>query len=177
MSGRAAAQLELLGFADVRHYLRGKADWMVRGLPCDPSAPLGERLYALPFFLNNLAPGVRNAWIRYSRRRSVGELARDDLAHIAPYDPVPAASSTGASVIAIVLNEQSVVLGAIEGNRESDTPLAEERPAIDCMNPAPQTIRPDMTLQLAASLLKKSAYLLITGNRGEYIGRYSEASI
>jgi rhodanese-related sulfurtransferase len=64
LSARAAAQLELLGFTGVRHYFRGKADWIVRGLPTDPPAPLSERIRAIPYFVNNLAPGVRSLWIR-----------------------------------------------------------------------------------------------------------------
>jgi hypothetical protein len=44
--------------------------------------------------------------------------------------------------------------------------------AIDAMNPAPQTIRPDMTHKLAATLLQKHRYILITTSYGKYLGRY-----
>jgi hypothetical protein len=40
------------------------------------------------------------------------------------------------------------------------------------MNQAPQTIRPDMTHRLAAGLLEKHRYILITTSFGKYIGRY-----
>jgi hypothetical protein len=40
------------------------------------------------------------------------------------------------------------------------------------MNPAPQTIRPDMTRRLASALLREAPYLLITRAGGAYCGRY-----
>ena len=53
------------------HYFRGKVDWIVRGLPTEPVPPLSERARALRYFINNLAPGIRAAWIRYSVRTIV----------------------------------------------------------------------------------------------------------
>ncbi len=164
MSGRAAAQLELLGFSTVLHYFNGKADWLARGLAVEPRPPLIERLRVLPFFLNNLAPGLRSAWICLSRRRSVGEAIRDDLPRAGPSDPCPDVIRDG--VTAVVLNAGGVLLGAIEH-------CDPKRRAIDCITPAPQTIRPDMTPRLAAALLQKHRYLLITTGRGEYLGRYA----
>ena len=165
MSARAAAQLELLGFSDVRHYFRGKVDWMERSLPMDPPAPLRERIRALRYFINNLAPGVREFWIRWTDRVRVAEFMHDDLARLGPDDPVAPAPSDSATPRAVVLNSDGVLLGTIE------QPEASPR-ALDAMNPNPQTIRPDMTPRLAAHLLKSNPYLIVTTAKGKYLGRY-----
>jgi hypothetical protein len=150
------------------HYLRGKADWMVRGLPCAPAPSMREKLRALPYFINNLAPGVRAAWIGLSRRSTILEFTIDDLPRVRPSDAVstPAGRS---DVIAVALNSDGVLLGAIEPKAKGNRP-------IDAMNPAPQTIRPDMTHRLAAELLKKHRYILVTTEFGEYLGRYEALS-
>jgi rhodanese-related sulfurtransferase len=165
LSARAAAQLELLGFTDVRHYFRGKADWIVRGMPTDPPTPLSERMRAFPYFVNNLAPGLREFWIHYTDRVRIVEFTRDDLTRFTPEDPVPPASPVTQIPRAVVLNPEGVLLGTIE---QSDS--APRAPA--AVNPAPQTIRPDMTQRLAAHLLKSNPYLLVTTAMGKYLGRY-----
>jgi len=147
------------------HYFRGKADWIVRGLPTEPAPPLSERMRALPYFINNLAPEVRAAWIRCSNRSIVRETMRDDLARLNPDDALPAAPLDVPTPRAVVLNTDGVLLGAI------DKPDSAPR-ARDTMNPSPQTIRPDMTPQLAAELLESNPYLLITTEHGKYLGRY-----
>jgi hypothetical protein len=169
MSARAAAQLEYLGFSDVFHYLRGKADWMLRGLPMEPAAPLSERLHALPYFISNLAPRLRAGWIRISGRATVSDLLRDDVARIGPGDPVPGGPSLGDSPLAVVLDANGILLGAVEQRMEATR-------AVDVMNPGPQTIRPDMTRALAAMLLKDNRYILITTARGRYLGCYAAPS-
>lgn len=146
------------------HYLRGKADWMVRGLPCEPAPSMREKLRALPYFINNLAPSIRASWIRISRRATVIECTRDDLSRLRPSDPIPT-SAPRSDVLAVVLNSAGALLGAIEPNGKAPR-------ALDAMNPAPQTIRPDMTHRLAATLLKKHRYLLVTTSFGKYLGRY-----
>lgn len=165
MSARAAAQLELLGFADVMRYFRGKADWLVRALPTEPAPPLSERIRALPYFINNLAPGIRSAWIRYSHRTTVSESMRYDLAHMNPDDAVPAGPPSSRAPRAVVLNADRILLGAIDKSESASR-------ALDIMNPAPQTIRPDMTPQLAAKLLESNPYLIVTTEHGRYLGRY-----
>jgi hypothetical protein len=146
------------------HYLRGKADWMIRGLPCEPYSPFTDRVRALPYFINNLFPGLREQWISLSRRATVGECVRDDPVHLAPGDPVPTGGERGRPH-AVVVNPAGVLLGAIEGG-------AHGAHAIDAADPSPQTIRPDMTHRLAASLLRRHRYLLVTTCYGRYIGRY-----
>jgi hypothetical protein len=155
----------LLGFTDLRHYFRGKADWIVRGLPTDPPAPLSERMRAFPYFLNNLSPGMRAFWIHYSGRVRVDEFMRDDTVRLGPEDVVPTASPDSPTPRAIVLNPEGVLLGTIETSDAAPC-------ARDAMNPTPQTIRPDMTPRLAAKLLKSNPYLVVTTEKGKYLGRY-----
>jgi hypothetical protein len=155
----------LLGFNDVRHYFRGKADWIVRGLPTDPPAPLSERMRALPYFVNNLAPGLRAFWIHYSDRVRVAEFMRDDLVRLGPEESVPPASPNSPTPHAVVLNSDGILLGTIE--QPDSAPRA-----LDAMNPNPQTIRPDMTPRLARKLLSSNPYLMVTTAKGKYLGRY-----
>jgi hypothetical protein len=149
----------------VRQYFRGKVDWIVRGLPTDPPASLSERIRASRYFVNNLAPGLRSLWIRYSDRVCVAEFMRDDLPRLGPEDPVPAAVAASPVPRAVVLNNGGVLLGAIEQSNSAPR-------AIDAMNPNPQTIRPEMTPRLAAKLLKSNPYLIVTSENGKYLGRY-----
>ena len=147
------------------HYFRGKVDWIVRGLPTEPVPPLSERARAVRYFINNLAPGIRAAWIRYSNRAAVRDSTRDDLARIGLDDPVPAAAANSPTPRAVVLNHAGVLLGTIE--KSDSAPHARE-----AMNSAPQTIRPDMTPRLAAKLLESNRYLIVTTDHGKYLGRY-----
>jgi hypothetical protein len=149
----------------VIHYFRGKADWIVRGLPTEPVPPLSERIRALRYFINNLAPGIRVAWIRYSDRTTVRDSMRDDLARLGPDDAVPAAPADSSTPRAVVLNHDGVLLGAIEKSNSAQH-------AREIMNSAPQTIRPDMTPKLAAELLKSNRYLIVTTEHGKYLARY-----
>jgi hypothetical protein len=155
----------VLGFVGVRHYFRGKADWIVRGLPTDPPTPLSERMRAVPYFVNNLAPGLRSFWIRHSDRVRIEEFMRDDLARLGPEDSVPVASQGSPTPRAVVLDSSGVLLGAIERSDSAPRALA-------AMNPNPQTIRPDMTRRLATKLLKSNPYLIVTTGKGRYLGRY-----
>lgn len=165
MSARAAAQLEYLGFGQVYRYTRGKADWIVRGLPAEPAAPMAERIRALPYFVHNLAPAIRQSWIRLSRRKGVGDSMTSELPQLRPDEPLPDSFKSTVTPLAVVVDSAGVLLGAIDQNRPGAS-------ACDAMDPAPQTIRPDMTRGLAASLLRDSPYLLITTTEGRYLGRY-----
>jgi hypothetical protein len=156
----------LIGFTDVRHYFRGKADWIVRGLPMDPPAPLSERVRAFRYFVNNLAPGLRSFWIHFSDRVRVEEFMRDDLVRLGPEDIVPLAAPDSPKPRAVVLNPDNVLLGSIE------RPDAAPR-SLDAMDPNPQTIRPDMSPRLAKKLLKSNPYLMVTTEKGKYLGRYA----
>jgi hypothetical protein len=153
----------------VFHYLRGKADWMVRGAPMEPNTDLSERGAALPYFLNNLFPSAREAWIAVTRRAAVWNSMRDDLPRLAPTDPAPGSGGSDNLPRAVVLDRGGILLGAIEAGSSGAS-------ALDAMNPAPQTIRPDMTPRLAAVLLRARPYLLVTTAEGKYLGRYDAAS-
>ena len=120
---------------------------------------------AFPYFVNNLAPGMRAFWIHNSDRVRIDEFLLDDLVRLGHEDVVPLASPDSPTPRAVVLNSERVLLGTIE------TPDAASR-ALDAMNPNPQTIRPDMTPRLAAKLLKSNPYLMVTTEKGKYLGRY-----
>jgi hypothetical protein len=155
----------LLGFTDLRHYFRGKADWIVRGLPTDPPVQLSERIRAFPYLINNLAPGLRSFWIHYSDRVRIDEFMRDDLVRLGPEDSVQPASPDSSKPRAVVLDRSGVLLGTIEQSDPSPR-------ALDAMNPNPQTVRPDMTPRLAKKLLASNPYLMVTTAKGRYLGRY-----
>jgi hypothetical protein len=155
----------VIGFTDVRHYFRGKADWMVRGLPMDPPPPLSGRMRAFRYFVNNLAPGLRASWIHFSDRVRVDEFMRNDLVRLGPEGFVPAAASDSPQLRAVVLDRDGVLLGAIE--RADAAPRA-----LDAMDPNPQTIRPDMSPRLAEKLLKSNPHLIVTTATGKYLARY-----
>ena len=137
---------------------------MVRGLPCDPVPTLGEKLRALPYFINNLAPSVRASWIEISSRDTVARAMKDDLSRLRAAEAV-SASALRSDVVAVLLNSEGQLLGAIEPNGKMNG-------GAERVNPAPQTIRPDMTHQLATHLLKSHRYLLVTTSFGKYLGRY-----
>jgi len=120
---------------------------------------------ALPYFINNLAPGIRSAWIRYSNRTTVREMMRDDLARMNPDDTVVATPARSRAPRAVVLNADGVLLGAIDSSDSAPH-------ARDLMEPSPQTIRPDMTPRLASKLLESNPYLIVTTEHGKYLGRY-----
>lgn len=139
---------------------------MVRGLPMDPPASLSERMRAFRYFVNNLAPGLRSFWIHFSDRVRVDEFMRDDLVRFGPEDVVPPAGPDSPKPRAVVLDPDGVLLGAIE---QSDAAAR----ALDAMNPNPQTIRPDMSPRLANKLLKSNQHLMVTTEKGKYLGRYA----
>ena len=129
----------------------------------DPAPLLDERLRALPYFVHNLFPAVRATWIRLVRRAVVAGTARADVARLTPADTVPAGTGDPAGV---VLDRAGVVLGAVP-------PAAAGVRAMDAIDPAPQTIRPDMTPALASRLLRGAPYLLVTTSDGRYVGVYA----
>jgi hypothetical protein len=158
-------QLEWLGFGQVYRYTRGKADWIVRGLPSEPPALMGERIRALPYFVHNLVPAIRQSWITLSQRKTVGDWMTSDLPRLRPDEPLPESFASKATPLAVVVNDAGILLGAIDQNQPGAS-------AAEAMNPAPQTIRPDMTRGLASDLLRHSPYLLISDAEGRYLGRY-----
>ena len=118
--------------------------------------------------MNNLAPGLRSFWIHYLDRVRVEEFMRDDLIRLGPEDAVPPAAPDSPTPSAVVLDSNGVLLGTIENSDSAPR-------ALSAMNPNPQTIRPDMTPKLAVHLLKANPYLMVTTEKGKYLGRYIPA--
>ncbi len=100
----------------------------------------------------------------------VGEFMLNDenLVRLGPEDSVPPASPDSPTPRAVVLTADAVLLGAIEHSESAPR-------ALDAMNPAPQSIRPDMTPRLAAKLLTSNPYLIVTTSMGKYLGCYAPA--
>jgi hypothetical protein len=75
---------------------------------------------------------------------------------------------------AVVLDEQNVLVGAIDRKDEGGGARNDDggKAVTDVMDPGPQTIRPDMTHKLAASLLRSHPYILVTESSGRYLGLY-----
>lgn len=146
-------------------YERGKADWIVRGMPAEPAARMQERLRAFPFFVNNLYPQFRAFWIRFSLRTCVIERTSDDVPKIGLLDRTRERREEF-NPLAVVLDSSGILLGAVESR-------SPDEPAREVMNPAPQTIRPDMTLGLAEKLRSGRSYLLVSSADGKYLGRYT----
>jgi hypothetical protein len=138
-------------------------------MPAEPRAPAGERMRALPYFVHNLAPGIRQTWIKLTRRKGAGASMTSQLPRLRPDDtlgnPGAEAGAAIAAPIAVVTDAAGILLGAIDRNRPGLS-------AVEAMNPAPQTIRPDMTRRLAAFLLRGAPYLLVTTAEGHYLGLY-----
>ena len=95
----------------------------------------------------------------------MGKASRDDLSRLRAAEAI-SASALRSDVVAVVLDSDGVLLGAIEKNGTGGGR------AIEAINPAPQTIRPDMTHRLAAQLLEHHRYILVTTSFGKYLGRY-----
>jgi hypothetical protein len=138
----------------------------VRGLRSEPRAPISERIRALPYFVHNLFPAIRQNWIRLSRRNGAANSIKTDLPQLHPDERLPDSLGTITAPFAVVLDNAGILLGAIDQGRPGAR-------ASDVMNFAPQTIRPDMTHRLAKALLRHSPYLLITAADGKYLGCYS----
>jgi len=148
---RASAQLELLAASKCpAHAFKGKGTGVGRGLPSEPAAVDSESGGArclLRYFiiiLPGAAIGVESA---HRPRTSEKAKARDDTARLAP---VTACDSPPRRVARFRERWCS-------STREScscDSINRRRCAARDAMNPAPQTILPDMPLALATTLLK-----------------------
>lgn len=88
-----------------------------------------------------------------------------ELPRLPADEPLPGSFSAAAAPFAVVLDGAGILLGAIDEKRAGAL-------ARDCINPAPQTIRADMTRRLAFKLLEHSPYLLVTDSEGRFLGRF-----
>ena len=152
LSARAAWRLASLGFTKVFRYTQGRADWLANGLPIE-----GGR----------------------SRQASAGSLARrhvltcflsDHSAEVLErYQPrLPA--------VAVVVNQENVVLGMIEHSRLRDQPLAR---AAELMDAAPRTYRSDSDPSQILRDMRAAGlvYVLVTNSGGQLIGLLDQATL
>ncbi len=143
MSPRAAWRLELLGFTDVYDYVPGKAAWLGFGLPSE-----GRR--------------------RPEQR--IGAIADADVPVLAPDATVAdAAGAMGDADVAVVLNEERVVLGLV---RREVLGLDPATPIGAVVQPGPSTFRPSMTVKELVAYLDKGGdtRALVTTSDGRWIG-------
>jgi CBS domain-containing protein len=115
MSPRAAWRLESLGFGEVYDYTAGKLDWMAAGLPTEGTG---------------------------AARPRAGDLARGEVPTCAlneRLDAVRERVRAGGWEVAVVVNEQRVVLGLLRA-RELDADG--DHTVEQAMRPGPSTFRP-----------------------------------
>lgn len=145
MSARAAARLELLGFAEVYRYTPGKAGWGAAGLPL-------ERASDAPPQAGDLA------------RRDVPTCSLDDdLARVR--ERVRAAGWD----LCVVLDPTGVVVGRLgHGAIEADDLGTVER----TMREGPGTVRPNAPLEPLVERLRERNLqtALVTTSDGELVG-------
>jgi hypothetical protein len=130
LSPRAACRLETLGFAEVYHYVPGKADWRAHGLPIE-----GE----------------------HAALATAGALAHDDAITSRLRDPVGEVRKQVESSpygFALVTTEGGVILGRLRSSVMRTAPA--EAPAEAVMEPGPSTVRADtLARDLAARLAER----------------------
>jgi CBS domain-containing protein len=145
VSPRAACRLEQLGFADVRDYEAGKADWRAHGLPTE---------------------GARAGQPRVKDR------LRHDVVTAAPRDLVGAVASRVARSpyrFALVLADDGTLLGRLGDDVLAADPDA---PADTVMEPGPSTIRADVAPTKAAERMDRRhlAAIPVTTPQGRLLG-------
>ena len=145
MSGRAAWQLEALGFVHVYRYTAGKVDWFAAGLARE------GRLARVP----RAGDFARRDIPLCSSTECVGEVRRRIKA--AGWDRV------------VVVNDAGIVLGLLSGRAlesVADTPVEE------AMDPAPVTFRPNTLAHELVHHLERAGVhtALITDADGVLIG-------
>lgn len=126
MAPRAAARLELLGFANVHEYKAGKLDWMAAGLPVE-----GEN----------------------SKHPRAGDVARKDVPTCSVDErlgDVADRASAAAWDAAVAVGKDRTVLGllrAAELAKDADLRVEE------AMRPGPSTFRPYVTIKEMADYM------------------------
>jgi hypothetical protein len=133
-----------MGFYEVYRYALGKADWLAAGLETEGTE---QKKLRIRHMIHRDVPtcGLRERLqdVR-SRRRPNQDLC-------------------------VVVNESKIVLGVIQGQVWNANPEAR---VADVMEPAPQTIRPDLEPKDAQRILRgyEGPTALVTTSDGELIG-------
>jgi hypothetical protein len=145
MSPRAAWRLESLGFGPVYDYAAGKVDWMAAGRPTEGKGAAQPR---------------------------VGQRARRDVPRSRLEERVGEASARARAAgwrMSIVVNDEDIVLGVLEGRALDGDPDA---PVAGAMRPGPSTHRAHEPAAEIADTLKKGGFhrAIITTPDGELIG-------
>jgi CBS domain-containing protein len=145
MSPRAAARLETLGFAAVRDYAAGKADWGSAGLPLEGENPSSRRAGG---FVRTGVPTCR-----------LGDRLPDVCARVAEagWDQC------------CVIDENSVLLGRLGRSalrRTDDVPVEE------AMSEGPSTVRPSARLDPMVDRMRRQHLrnLPVTTSEGRLVG-------
>jgi Mg/Co/Ni transporter MgtE len=145
MSPRAAWRLETLGFKDVADYVDGKLDWMAAGLPTEG----------------------KNA-----ERPRAGDVARKDAVTCRLDErlgDVRERATASGWEAAVVVNEESVVLGLLRAKELTGDP---EQPIERAMRPGPSTFRPFVAIAEMAQYMTEHALESspITTSDGRLVG-------
>lgn len=144
LSARAAWRLEGLGFYEVYRYAPGKADWLAAGLETEGAEKKKLRIRQM---IHRDVPtcGVRERLQDVKSRRRKNDN------------------------VCVVVNENNIVLGIIQGPAWTANPEAR---VADVMEPAPQTLRPDLEPQEAQKILHRyeAPTALVTTSDGELLG-------
>jgi rhodanese-related sulfurtransferase len=143
LSPRAAWLLDWMGFRDISNYVASKVDWIGAGLPFDGARAEGPHLATLA------DPNVPTC--------GVDEKVADIRDRLGDWE------------LCLVLNEQRVVLGAVNADALAAEP---DRPVAAVMQDAPPTYRPHVMPAEIKKQLKKSPlpWLLITKLDGTLVG-------
>ena len=144
LSARAAWILESIGFYEVYRYAAGKADWLAAGHETEGAE---EKKLRVRHMIHKNIPTCR---LR-ERLQDVKSRRRPNQDNC------------------VVVNESNIVLGVIQGQGWEANPDAW---IADIMEPAPQTIRPDLEPKDAQKILRgyEAAMVLVTTSDGELIG-------
>jgi rhodanese-related sulfurtransferase len=144
LSARAAGVLESIGFYEVYRYAPGKADWLAAGLATEGAE---EKKVRLRHMIHKDVPTCR-----------LRERLQDVKSRRRPNQDT-----------CVVVNESNIVLGVIHKDAWEADPDARIG---DIMDPAPQTIRPDLEPKDAQKILRgyQAATVLVTTSDGELLG-------
>lgn len=150
LSPRAACRLEQLGFTDVYDYVPGKVAWLGEGLPGEGRKRPEQRVAAIADPDVPLLPAGA----------TVGD----------------ARSAMAEGDLAIVLNDDAVVLGVV---RRQVLGLPPETPIAEVLQPGPSTFRPSMTIKEMVEYFHRSdeSRAIVSTHAGRWIGLIRRADV